>query len=64
MTKKCQSKSPTLIGWVDYLDIWAKSKVSKNCSLDILDTPLKLHARVLPYKRSSASFQDGACLSA
>ena len=36
--KKIQSKSPTPIGWVDYLDIWTKSKKSKNCNLDILDS--------------------------
>jgi len=32
-----ESKSPTPIGWVDYLDIWAKSKTSKKCHLDLLD---------------------------
>jgi len=37
MNKNWQSKSPTPIGWVDYLDIWAKSKISKNCNLDFLD---------------------------
>ena len=37
MTKKTQSKSPTPIGWVDYLDIWAKAKNSKNYDLDFLD---------------------------
>ena len=38
MTKKSQSKSPTPIGWVDYLDIWAKTKISKNHDLDFLDS--------------------------
>jgi hypothetical protein len=37
MNKNLQSKSPTPIGWVDYLDIWAKSNNFKNCNLDILD---------------------------
>jgi hypothetical protein len=38
MKKKSQSKSPTPIGWVDYLDIWAKAKNSKNYDLDFLDS--------------------------
>ena len=37
MTKKSQSKSPTPIGWVDYLDIWTKTKNSKYFDLDFLD---------------------------
>ena len=37
MNTKNQSKSPTPIGWVDYLDIWAKSKISKTRDLDFLD---------------------------
>jgi hypothetical protein len=38
MNKKSQSKSPTPIGWVDYLDYWAESKFSKNMHLDYLDS--------------------------
>ncbi len=38
MNTKNQSKSPTPIGWVDYLDIWAQTKNSKNHDLDFLDT--------------------------
>ena len=37
MNKNLQSKSPTPIGWVDYLDIWAKTKKSKYNDLDFLD---------------------------
>ena len=35
--QKSLSKSPTLIGWVDYLDIWAESNLSKFQLLDFLD---------------------------
>jgi len=38
MNKKSQSKSPTPIGWVDYLDYLAESKFSKNMRLDYLDS--------------------------
>ena len=41
MNKKSQSKSPTPIGWVDYLDYWAESKFSKNMYLDYLDSYIK-----------------------
>ena len=35
--KKMQSKSPTLIGWLDYLDSWAESNLPKLRLLDYLD---------------------------
>ncbi len=35
--KKSQSKSPTPIGWVDYLDSWAESKIANLVRLDFLD---------------------------
>ena len=38
MIKKSSPISPTPIGWVDYLDIWAKTKNSKYFDLDILDS--------------------------
>jgi hypothetical protein len=37
MTKKFSPISPTLIGWVDYLDFWAESNLSKLKHLDFLD---------------------------
>ena len=41
MNKKSQSKSPTPIGWVDYLDYWIESNFSKNMHLDYLDSSIK-----------------------
>ena len=37
--KTFQSQNPTSIGWVDYLDTWAKSKIFQNFNLDFFDSP-------------------------
>lgn len=54
--KNIESKSPTSIRWVDYLDIWAKSKISKNCNLDFLDfSSPKMKGRSRPWSPANNS---------
>jgi hypothetical protein len=37
MTRKTSPISPTLIGWVDFLDFWAEFNLSNLLRLDFLD---------------------------
>ena len=54
MNKNWESKSPTPIGWVDYLDIWAKTKKSKFNDLDFLDS-LQTTRKSRPRTRGAVS---------
>ena len=56
MIKKKLSKSPTPIGWVDYLDIWTESNKSKFPELDFFGLLVSRLHMPLPFKRSCAQF--------